>query len=320
MDNEHKPNEITDSVLNNINDPLQRIRMRLSLIGDRVRQVIDREDKGMYLMGRGGTGKTTKVLEILKDEGINYDHYLGKITPAGLREYLGECVDRGIEVVVFDDVSAIFDNKDVVQTLLAALDGRPISYRRQGQQTKTIHCDFGIIFISNEDLPNKESLKAFKTRVRFCDYSPSDDEIAALMRNWAANGPLPHGMTRAEVIEVIEFLITESFRINAPLDLRLIKKSCADYRSWKQDRAENHWHVLIISEIEHSIIAGVSKAPKKFKSRADRLNDERDIVRQILKETEIDDRATQLKLWRERSGGLDDHRFDRRKREVRNDL
>ena len=262
-------NDITDSsVLNNINDPLQRIRMRLSLIGDRVRQVIDREDKGMYILGRGGTGKTTKVIEVVKLEEIKYDHYLGKITAAGLREYLADCVVHGIEAVVFDDVAAIFDNKDVVQTLLAAMDGRPISYRRQGQPTQTIQCNFGIIFISNEELPNKESLKAFKTRVRFCDYSPSDDEIAALMRDWAENGPLPNGMTRAEMVEVIDFLITESVNRNVPLDLRLIKKSCEDYRAWKQNRTENHWHVLIISEIEHSIIAGVSKAPKKFKSRA----------------------------------------------------
>ena len=134
-------------------DALSKINLRLSIIGDRVRAVVRRESRGMYLHGRGGTGKTTKVLATLEKLKVKHEYFAGKITPGGLREFLANCVERDIAVIVFDDVAALLDNKDAVQLLLAVLDGKPIRYQRQGKPPEFIKYNGGIIFISNEAVP-----------------------------------------------------------------------------------------------------------------------------------------------------------------------
>jgi hypothetical protein len=57
------------------------------------------------------------------------------------------------------------------------------------------------------------------------------------------------------------------------------------------------------------------KEPGAGQKQQERLKEEREIVREILREASK--RAAQLKLWTERTG-LDDRRSDRRKREVVN--
>ena len=77
----------------------------------------------------------------------------------------------------------------------------------------------------------------------------------------------------------------------------LVRKCYSDYRMWKRDEVENHWTVLVISEIEQSVIA-MESPRKEPRTRADRLAAEREIVRQILKEAPAS-RIDQLKLWGE---------------------
>jgi hypothetical protein len=305
--------------MDNADDPLTCINRRLSLIGDRTREVAAGDIPGLYLHGRGGTLKTTKVKDTLAALKIEYEYRTGVMTQGGLREFLADCAARKVPVIVFDDVAAMLEDKKAVQVLLAALGGQSITYQRQGQPPQTFRYEGGIIFISNEEIPNGKSLAALKTRIRVMDYSPGDDELGALMIDWAKNHDLPkaaRGLSREECVEVISFLIDESKKHGTALDLRLANKCYNDYRRWKQGETDNHWKVLVTSEIEQAVIAMKSEAPPKPRSRAERLAEEREIVRQILKESP-DSRIEQLKLWHERTTH-DDHRFDRRKREVKN--
>lgn len=303
-----------DLSMDNIADPLMRVNRRMSIIGDRVKAVVKGESRGIYLHGRGGTGKTVKVISTLDEMKCEYEYFAGKITPGGLRELISNCVDRAVDVIVFDDVAVIMENKDAVQLLLAVLDGKPIKYQRAGQPLQTIEYHGGIIFISNEEVPKTKSLAAFQTRVRMMDYGPTDDELAAIMREWASgNGGPPHrGLDSTECMEVIEFLISESITRLAPLDLRLVRKCYSDYRMSKRGETENHWKVLVVSEIQQAVVA-MNNPKENVQTREERLKSERDIARAIMKETES--RAEQLKLWSERTGH-DDRRFDRRKGEV----
>ena len=124
-------------------------------------------------------------------------------------------------------------------------------------------------------------------------------------------------MTRDECVEVIEYLIAESGRLGTLLDLRLMRKSYADYHGSKQGIYLNTWKALIQSEIEQAMIAVKNK--EKPISKQEEIKRDREVVRQIVKEVP-DDRKAQIKMYLERNPNGTERTFDRRKNDIRRGL
>jgi len=295
---------------------LASLDQKLLVARDRIRQVARDETPGFYWHGRAGTGKTHTVLETLKDMGAKYAYEKGYVTPQGLLELLEK---HHNEVLVLDDVSAIFSDKKGVQFLLAAL-GRmsgqalPMGYVRQG---KEIRFDFtgGIICISNLAVENKGMLGAFKSRVRTLQHSPSDQMLVALSRHricckgWPANQPK---LTADECNDVIAWVWAESQRLKVPVDLRvLLEKSMADFLAWREKQTEAHWHDLVTTTLEeevttlnHTPPGGVNGGVRKTTKEQ-----EQQIVRAIL--AEFTERADRIRAWKERTKAIGKEKSER---------
>ncbi len=136
MDKNNADNAQPDSnPLRDIVDPLKRLFALLAVIVESVREVAQEPDSwGMYLYGRGGTGKTVWVEKTLKELRVNWESVMGYLPHGGLRDFIADCVNRGIEIILFDDHGPMFADKKNSALLLAIMAGKPFRYQRHGQQ------------------------------------------------------------------------------------------------------------------------------------------------------------------------------------------
>src|SRR5262249_50035617 len=105
-----------------------------------------------------------------------------------------------------------------------------------------VHFTGGAVFISNVELSTTPLIQALKSRCHSHHHNPSNDQLAALMRNIAAKG---ESLTPEEGAEVVSFILAESERIGSRLDVRLFQKGGGDYRLWKEGKSESNWQVLV---------------------------------------------------------------------------
>ena len=226
-----------------------------------------------------------------------YHYHDGHLTPMGLFDLLGEQYDR---VIVLDDVSEIFAQKIALQILLAALGNQPdeqgtrvVKYRRHGSKEETVHFEGGIVMISNLEISTGPVLQALKSRVHYLCYQPTDQQIAAMMRAIAAKGW--RSLSPAECLEVAEFLIAESQRLNCQLDLRLlVDKAFPDYLQHQNGDAETHWKDLIVTTLEAKLIHLQHTEPAKASRQATK-GKEQQLVREIM--AEYQSREEQIAAW-----------------------
>ena len=296
--------------------PLQELQQRLAVVRDRVRGVARRHYAGFYLFGRAGTSKTYTVKTTLDDLELPYEYHLGHLTPMGLFDLLSEHHDR---VLVLDDVSEILANRVAMQILLAALGNQPgatgsriVKYRRQGRD-ETVRFTGGIILISNLELHAAPLLEALKSRVHYLRYDPTDEQIAALMREIASQGRTKPKLSPKECLEVAEFLIAESQRLGCRLDIRLlVDKAFPDFAQYRNHNTETHWKDLVLATLEEQVLAlkytrGPSATRKTVKA------DEHQIVRDIL--AAYSTKADRITAWQEQTQ-KSERAFYRRLKEI----
>lgn len=270
---------------------------------------------GFYLHGPAGCAKTYTVIKTLEEEDRPYHYHDGHLTPMGLFDLLAEQHDR---VIVLDDVSEIFAQKIALQILLAALGNAPdetgvriVKYRRRGVE-ETIRFEGGIIMVSNLELDSGPVLQALKSRVHYLRYSPTDEQIAAMMRAIAAKGW--RTMTPPECLEVTEFLIAESTRLGSRLDLRhLVDKAFPDYLQHQNGEADTHWKDLICTTLEEQLVDLKHTAPASKLSRAETKVQEQALVREIVAEYQT--KEERVTAWQEQTG-KSERAFYRRLEEV----
>jgi hypothetical protein len=304
------------------NDPaLAELERRLAVVRDRVRGVARGHHAGFYLFGRPGVSKTFTVRTTLDGLGLPYAYHAGHLTPVGLFELLEENADR---VLVLDDVGHLLGQQVGLQLLLAALGNQPdgggervVRYRRQGRDA-TVRFTGGIVMVSNLELHDTPVLEALKSRVHVLRYDPTDEQVAALMRLIASKG-WPASAQRVpagECLEVAEFLIGESRRLAVRLDLRLlVDKSFPDYLQWREGHAETNWKDLVLTTLEERLVELRHTPPPRPRSREERLEEERRIVREIV--AIHGTREARLAAWNRRmGGGASERRFYRRLAEV----
>jgi hypothetical protein len=285
---------------------LAELRCRQGVIRDYVRGVARQYATGLYLFGRPGTAKTHTVRSVLEGEvGEPYVYQRGHLTPLGLFELLRDHPD---EVVVLDDLGAIFKSDVALQVLLSALEhptgrdrGRVVKYRRQGQEQRAVFRG-GVVCVSNRELHDDELLGAFKSRVHTLNYDPSDAQLGALMleiagRGWPAGGT--PSVRPEEARAVAGFVIGELLRLGCRFDLRLfVDKALPDYQQWKDDETESDWRDLVTASAEEHLVA--VRHPDARPSRADRKEEEHALVRDILREHPT--RERRVRAWTERTG------------------
>ncbi|MCY2928016.1 MAG: hypothetical protein NTV86_00700 [Planctomycetota bacterium] len=301
-------------------NPLDELNRRLAVVRDRVRSVAIGGQNGFYLYGRAGTSKTFTVMQTLAELGVPYYRHVGHLTEMGLFDLLAEQYDR---VLVLDDVGELFSasSRKALQLLLAALgaspDGsrtRPIHYKRLGQH-RTVYFTGGIIFISNLELSNTPVHDALKSRVQYLKYEPTDEQIAALMYHVAAQGwPAGEPVLRPEeCLEVAEFIVAESNRLDVRLDMRLlVDKALPDYCLWRDDKTESHWRDLVRATMEERLVE-LQDTSAEHLSRFAQKQAELQIVREIRDAYET--REERAAAWKARTG-KSERAFYRRLKEL----
>jgi hypothetical protein len=204
---------------------LAELHRRQGVVRDFVRGVAHGYKSGLYLWGRPGTAKTHTVLTVLEREIKEpYVYQRGHLTPLGLFELIAE---NSVTTIVLDDLASILKSDVALQVLLSALEGpapggRPVIYRRQGKEVRTLF-RAGIVCVSNRELHDDEVLSAFKSRVHTLNYDPSDAQLGALMMGiaecgWPTARPT---VTPDEAATVARLLIGEMLRLRCRFDLRL---------------------------------------------------------------------------------------------------
>lgn len=282
--------------------PLATLRMQQSLIRDRIRAVVHQTANGVYLHGRAGVSKTYMVRTTLEGLGQRYAYSNGHLTPVGLFELIEANPNS---VVVLDDVTAIFGASKALQILLAALgtphDGsrtRTVRYKT-ATTDKVVYFEGSIIAISNLSLGehSNQVLQALQDRVHVMAYEPTDDEIEAQIYEIA--GTSPRGVAAIEAIEVAAFLFKECRLLGIRPSVRLfIDKAIADYRLWKDENSESHWHDLVRSSVRQLVIP--QQHGLRDMTRKDQIAAERKLVADIC--AAYCNREARLRAWKENTG------------------
>jgi hypothetical protein len=170
-----------DSIRERSAQLLAELHRRQGVVRDMVRGVAHGYATGFYLYGRPGTAKTHTVRQVLEQEIREpYVYQRGHLTPVGLFELIR---DHPEEVIVLDDLVAIFKSDIALQILLSALEhptswdrSRIVKYQRKGETDRAVFRG-GIICITNRELHDDDLLGAFKSRVHVLNYDPSDAQL-----------------------------------------------------------------------------------------------------------------------------------------------
>ncbi|NLF70799.1 MAG: hypothetical protein GX575_17350 [Candidatus Anammoximicrobium sp.] len=131
---------------------LQQFERLLDRVRDRTRGVAERYQNGTYLAGRAGASKTYTVRQTLDALGQPFAYRNARMSAAGLWAFLEEHPEH---TCVLDDIPALFEQKQALQILMAAMGGeigqpRPVTYTiKDKHERKSFLFKGGIIAISN---------------------------------------------------------------------------------------------------------------------------------------------------------------------------
>ena len=271
---------------------------------------------GLLLHGPSGGGKTHIVEETLKELNVKWAEAPKGLTPQGLLEFFEEF---GSGIMIFDDVAELFRKERARKYMMAAFGTRPdytqprvIPYAREGQKVSVTVTGCCFIMTNEDSIP-----AAFASRVTALEFAPTQEQIAALMRDIASRDVKREKweLCPGECTEVAEFLIPEAANLGVRLDLRdLVEKSLPDYALCKAGLSKVDWRDLVRAHLLGKVVE-LKHTPRKPLTRASRLEKEREAVREILR-IYPKSRASQLDAWRKAFPDAGDRRFDRRKAEV----
>ena len=168
--------------------------------------------------------------------------------------------------------------------------------------------------LANRPLADLPELRALATRISVMRLEVTDAELVAKMRDLAAKGYTVKGKNLLEpgkCREVCEFVISECRGACCPPNLRLIYNSYLDYILWESDHAACDWRDLVANRVREA--THHFRAAPTTMSREERRRWRRNIVREILRLTDVT--AQQERLYEEKTNKSRSD-FHRRKREV----
>lgn len=277
---------MTEQFLGGISDGelLASLKEKQQIVKDRTRGVAQGYKTGFYLWGDGGNSKSYTVETTLRELGRPYKLTNSRITGKGLFTLLRDYPDL---VHVLEDVETIFADKTSHGVLRSALWGQHGNDHKQERvvswQTGPLRdeCLFtgGIILIANCPLSDLPQLRALKTRIPYLQFQPTNEEIAAKMREIARAG-YRHGTFELDAeacTEVANEIVERSFRLRRNLDLRLLINTFSDRIQWENNASETHWKDLLDSSMKERTITLTDKP----ETRCARKAREVDIVRYL---------------------------------------
>jgi len=228
------------------------LEMQQKQIKELVRQVVTGHQIGLWVHGRGGTGKTHSIVEAILEAKPDWKpEKLVHQTPKGL---FGMLASNPEGILFLDDCTQLFRNEGVFSILRNAFevnskDTKPFPNRTIKWSNSTQGdwvTDFrGSIIISSNEIPKQysEAMTAFQTRVITFAYNPSSDEILEMMKAIASKGYARQtigSLTPQEAMEVIDFIAEEYQAQNKPLDMRLLTK-CFNSRLYSKQKRDTNW-------------------------------------------------------------------------------
>lgn len=159
-----------------------------------------------------------------------------------------------------------------MQILMAATDGGPkeprlVTYKSKDEQ-REVEFTGGIIAISNKPLRHNPLASAFESRAVVLEHEPTDDEIAAFLRQLAAKGD--GDLSSKECLEVAEFVITETRAYERRLDLRHLHKAWQDFRQDRDGRTGCSWQELVRSSLQKTACVNSEPLSKREQIELDR--------------------------------------------------
>lgn len=230
---------------------LHEFERLLDRVRDRARGVAERYQNGCYLVGRPGSSKTHTVMETLDAIKAPWACRNSRMSPLGLFAFLEEHPEH---TCVLDDIPSLFDQRQALQIIMAAMGGevgkrRELTYTTKDKyERKSFWFNGGIIAISNLPLRRDPLADAVASRVVLLEHEPSDEMIAAFMRHRAIQGY--RDLEPQECLVVVEFVITEARAADYRLDLRHMTKAWEDFRLAKHGKALTPWQELVSSSLK----------------------------------------------------------------------
>ena len=287
---------------------LEAFERLFDLVRDRTLSVAERYQNGCYMVGRAGAGKTYTVQETL--ESLNVPHAIrnGRMSGPGLYAFLQEHPEH---TCVLDDIPALFDQRQALQIIMAAMGGKPgqartMTYTIKGKnERKSFEFNGGIIAISNVPLRRDPLADAVASRVVLLEHEPSDEMIAAFMRYQAIRGY--KDMNPIECLKVVEFVIAEARASDYRLDLRHMEKAWQDFRQEKDGKALRPWQELVRTSMKRIFKQAVSS-----EGRVDEKTREREITLDLFKRFP-DDKSRRDEQWRALTGKSPDTLYRHRR-------
>jgi len=144
----------------------------------------------------------------------------------------------------------------------------------------------------------KPEQRALKTRLTSLHVQATDLEIGAKMRAIALDerSPYHEALSKDERLNVADYIISESRRLNRPLNLRHLQNGLADYLQWSDLDAGCDWRDLISSRLRER--PAITTETVSVGIRAQKKQEELDLVRAIL----CLPPEQRLEQWRQQTG------------------
>lgn len=224
---------------------------------------------GAIIEGPGGTGKTWRILENLKD--IDYAYTDSFTTPAAFYVWMYKM--RNKEVLIVDDIAGFMTNEKVLAFLKGGLwevNGRRIIHYMTTKPLQDENGEFvpntfilsaRMIIITNKLNRKNPHLQAVVTRVNYCKVEIDFDELMNIFEQ-IVKKDYP-GLSEAERWEVYEYIKTNTSETNIQLNIRsLIKcfqqrvysKNIKNPELWKRlamiSILQKNPNLVIVEEIE----------------------------------------------------------------------
>jgi hypothetical protein len=238
-------------------DHLESIEDKMTHVADLVRGVTKHFATGLFLYGEGGTGKSYKVLEVLRDEKARYIYHNSRLTARGLVEALER---SPADIHLIEDAETLMDDKKTFGVLRSALWSQSKEKPPVREITWTAHkteirfpFTGAIIVISNANLADEiPEVRAIKTRINVIKLDLSNEELLALQKKICLDG-FQYGddfLTPDECLEVGEMIRTRLGELRRNLDLRLLQNGFKDRLQWKTGNSVKHWSELLLGRIQ----------------------------------------------------------------------
>lgn len=196
-----------------------------------MRLLMSNATNALFLGGRGGTGKTQTVEDMLhlagRSDGDGYFKITGSATPVGIYRIL---FNHRKDIILFDDSDSALADQEGRNLFKAASDtkkSRKISWMKGGKNfvdpdsydeddeagdddvlPRSFEFTGKIIFISNLPLNKLDPDGALRTRGYVINIDPTNEEIYGFMEKIVDKIPLDvnHALSHNERVEVIEVL------------------------------------------------------------------------------------------------------------------